>query len=117
VSDKNDELEGNESGRWAADEPTAMWDDSALNDAGFAELMKDRQERPREATGPATNRAAGGSSEAGKIEVTGTHPQPSAPRPASAPQRSGPSALSWALTVALAIGIGVVVFFVVRALR
>ncbi|HEY8428192.1 MAG TPA: hypothetical protein VIL20_07450 [Sandaracinaceae bacterium] len=104
-----------EAPRWAADEPTAMWDDSLLADAGYADLAKHRAEQPRTETGPATERGVKGDVDekvAVSSELTGGHAALPAPR---APKGGG--ALSWVLTVLVAIGVGVAAYFVVRWLR
>jgi hypothetical protein len=110
--DKDEDLAG-DSQRWAADEETAMWDESAMRESGFGDLAQDREAKPRSETGPATTKEFGGDDKA-KVKlganVTGGHQQ----MPAAAPKSSGPSALSWVVTVVLALAIGVAVFFVVR---
>lgn len=114
MSDQDDE--GESSGgapRWAADEPTAMWDDSALEGAGYDQLAKDRAARPRAATGPATEREVRGEDRSAvkvSSELTGAQRlQPAA----SNEKRS----LSWAITIACALALGVAVYLVVRLLR
>lgn len=114
-----DEDDGNTSDseegmRWAADEPTAMWDESLLQQEGFDALVKDRASNPREETGPATLQKVGGTSAAGSIEVspdaTGGHAAVTARRPKG-------RGMSWALTFGLAIGLGFGVYLLVRFLR
>ena len=102
--------------QWAAEEPTAMWDESAMRGQGYDALAKDREDKPREATGPATEREVRGDVKQG-VEVsralTGTHGKLDR-APAPAPKAS---ALSWVITLGIAIALGVGVFFVVRMLR
>lgn len=118
VSDEKPEQDEDEAEamRWAADEPTAMWDESLLEKEGFDALVKDRTQNPREATGPATTEQVGGSSRTGSVEIsseaTGGHRAVSAGGGAKRP-----SGLSWALTFGVAIGLGFLVYLVVRMLR
>lgn len=116
-TDDDDEGSGTDSEegmRWAADEPTAMWDESLLEQEGFDALVKDRSANPREETGPATIQKTGGRSSTGSIEVsadaTGGH------KAVAAPKRRA-SGLSWALTFGIAIALGAAVYFIVRFLR
>lgn len=99
--------------RWAADEPTAMWDDSLLKESGYDALAEHRAEQPRAETGPATRRDVGGDlggSVSVSRDLTGGHPAQRGPGP-----RRG--WLTWAATLALAIALGGVAYFLVRALR
>lgn len=112
----NQDDEGESAGgapRWAADEPTAMWDDSALEGAGYDQLAKDRAARPRAETGPATGRDVRGEDRAAvkvSSELTGAQRlEPVAP--------SEKRSLSWTITIGLAIALGVVVYLAVRLLR
>ncbi|MBX3273040.1 MAG: hypothetical protein KF729_22445 [Sandaracinaceae bacterium] len=113
--DEGGVTDSEEAMRWAAEEPTAMWDESFLEREGFDALLKDRAANPREETGPATVEGAGGKSRTGSVEisseVTGGHPAVSAPRK----RRSG--GLSWALTLVVAITLGFAVYALVRLLR
>jgi len=107
-----DELSSDEAMRWAAEEPTAMWDSSALETEGFDQLIEDRKARPREATGPATTQGVGGSAALAATSVTRSEAGVSKP---AARRRSG--GLSWVLTFAVAIGLGLLVYFLASALR
>lgn len=98
-----------EAPRWAADEPTAMWDESMLRDAGF-----EADAQPSAGSAPATERGVKGDDPNAihvSPELSGGH---RALRP-SDPAK--PSGASWALTLLLAIGLGVAAFFLVRYLR
>jgi hypothetical protein len=99
--------------RWAAEEPTAMWSDHALRDQGYEDLAEHRKVEPRQETGPATRLDVGGTAnsrvELGS-ELTGGHP-------ALKPRRARKGGVSWAVTIALAVGLSVTVFFLVRFLR
>lgn len=112
----NDEKEpggGPESPRWAADEPTAMWDESSLKDAGYDQLAEHREKTPRAESGPATGRGVGGDREQGVYvsrELTGGHAAQGAPKAVT-------SGISWALTVGIAIALGVAVYFLITFLR
>lgn len=118
-SDQDDESAGGaddegspDAPRWAADEPTAMWDDSILKDAGYDQLASHREEKPREATGPATKREVGGDLGQG-IHVS----REAGAAPAAAPAAPRSSALGWILTGVLAILLGGGVYVLIRFLR
>lgn len=101
--------------RWAADEPTAMWNESMMADSGYQDLANDRAEKPRVETGPATGREVKGdvaAKVAVSAELTGGHKAvpPAAP---AAPR----AALSWVITVVLAVALGGAAYFLVRLLR
>lgn len=100
--------------RWAADEPTAMWDESALRDQGFA----DAAEAARAASGPATAPRVGGDDRATVQAPTMPAPTLPAPTMQATPRASAPSGggLSWPLTIAIACVVAVVVYFAVRLL-
>ncbi len=117
TDEHDDDESGDDSGegmRWAADEPTAMWDESLLEQEGFNALVKDRAANPREETGPATIQQVGGKSRSQSVEIsseaTGGHKAVSAPK-------KRPGGLSWALTFGIAIALGGVVYLLVRLLR
>ena len=76
----------------AADEPTAMWDEDSLREAGL-DLGARSSSRPRS-------------------RGTGTDPGLS-----RMPRRQASGGLSWTLTILLALALGAAVFFAVRALR
>lgn len=99
--------------RWAADEPTAMWDDSLLKESGYDALAEHRAAEPRAETGPATQREVKGDV-AGKVTVSGelTGGHPAQPAPAARPPW-----ISWVVTLALAVLLGGVAYFVVRLIR
>ena len=98
----------------AADEPTAMWDSDALANAGIdpnaAGVTKN--------AGPATRREVGGDDQA-NVRV-----QPNAGAPASRPAPVAPApgpasagGMNWAITIGLAVGLAVGVYFLVRYLK
>lgn len=97
--------------RSAADDPTAMWDDAALKEAGLDELAG--RTDARDAAGPATSYGVRGdrrnSVEIGDREGAGSS------RGAAPKARGG--GLSWPVTVILALALGVAVYFLVRMLR
>ena len=110
----DEDEEGPEPPRWAADEPTAMWDESSLKEAGYEKLAEHRAVAPRGESGPATRREVGG--DAGdRVEVsrelTGGH------RAQPGPSKSAGSSISWVLTIGIAVALGVAVYFLVRFLR
>lgn len=97
-----------DSGLHAADEPTAMWDESALLDAGFGEVAA----KPISIAPPATAPSVGGDDRSSVIVGnTGRHrAMARAPRQVSA-------GMSWGVTVGLAVAVGSAVYFLVRALK
>lgn len=97
VSDEDDDF------LHAADEPTAMWDEGSLRDLGLDIPLAQKETAPATA-GTGAHRAIG-------VELTG------AADPAATPQPKRPQALQWIVTIALAIGLGVGVFFLVRMFR
>ena len=110
VSEEKDDLD-HEAQRWAADEPTAMWDDSEMKAGGYDALAEDRQAKPRGETGPATGRSAGGMDDSSIQLSRGPVVQRAA---AAAPRK--PGGISWVLTILLSLGLGVGVFILIRAL-
>jgi hypothetical protein len=113
VSTDKDKSDDDDAPRWAADEPTAMWDDSMMREAGYEAVAN---APPRPEAGPATDRGVKGEDKRAvhvSAELTGGH-KAIAPTPAAAPKSSG---TSWVITLALAIGLGVAAYFVVRFLR
>jgi hypothetical protein len=107
----DDAGDGHRAPRWAADEPTAMWDDSVLEDAGYDRLASHREEKPREATGPATRREVGGDLAQG-IHVS----KATSPGTAPVPSRKNP-AIGWILTAVVAVLLGGGVYALIRFLR
>ena len=90
--------------RWAADEPTAMWDESSLRDAGYDEVAKKKVVETAPATAPdvrGQDAANVHASSAGNVSA----------RPPA------PAGISWALTFLVAGVVGVAVYFLVRLLR
>lgn len=113
-SAEGEDVSSGEAMRWAAEEPTAMWDESMLHDEGFDALVNDRASNPREETGPATTQGVGGA-DASKVKVsasaTGGHPAVAGKRT----KKQG--GLSWTLTIVLAIGLAFAVYVLVSYLR
>jgi hypothetical protein len=107
----------------AADEPTALRDESSLKELGLADIAARHSSRPpgpkpppeRAASpGPAVRRSSQGSDLLGPD--TGSHP------PKRAPMRRRPPAwqaagMSWTLTIVLATLLGTAVFYLVRLLK
>lgn len=94
VSDEDDDF------LHAADEPTAMWDEGSLRDLGLDIPIEQKETAPA-TTGTGAHRAIG-------IELTG---------PDSATKSKGATMLHWIVTITLAVGLGVGVFFLVRMFR
>lgn len=97
--------------RWAADEPTAMWDDRALRDEGYANVADAAPGVV--ASGPATGPDVGGHERA---NVVSQREPTAAPSPAAARPGAG-GGLSWPVTLAIATLVAVVVYFAVRMFR
>lgn len=79
-----------------------MWDEGSLRDLGLDIPIEQKETGPA-TTGTGAHRAIG-------IELTG------GPDPAAAKSK-GATALQWIVTIALAVGLGVGVFFLVRMFR
>ena len=91
----------------AADEPTDIWDEDSLRDAGLDEILAQR----------AANRRALKDS---KAPSAAPPPRPLAtPATRRAPTTHAPpgAGLSWWLTIALALVVGAAVYFLVRYVR
>ncbi len=96
----------------AADDPTAMWDEGALRAAGMSEIAggKPTSLAPAPATGPDVKGDARESVVVGgERERTKRSGSPAQTRPSQG--------LSWPATVALALALGAVVYFVVRLFK
>jgi hypothetical protein len=98
----------------AADEPTAVWDESALRAAGLTDLLSKRKSDPPPP--PATKSVTpGGPSIEVSQEMALPEPEPEAPRemePAT-PSRG----LGWGATLALAIVLGGLVYALIRYVK
>jgi hypothetical protein len=98
----------------AADEPTAVWDAELLRQAGLADLGP----LPEHSVPPPATPASAAVQTAPSIVVdpraTGSHVVGS-PRPAG--NGSPSKELSWRATLALAIGLGAVVYALIRLFR
>ena len=77
-----------------------MWDSGSLKELGLDVPIEQKETGPA-TTGTGAHRAIG-------VELIG---------PAAPPKSSGAQAIQWIVTVALAIGLGVGVFFLVRMFR
>lgn len=100
----------------AADDPTAMWNEDDLREAGMEEVAKRAESLPPPAaTGPEVRGDVRQSVVVGD-ERPAPQAQRAAPRPRPGPAR--PSAgLSWPVTIGLAVALGLVVYFLVRLVR
>lgn len=94
----------------AADDPTAVWDEQALRDAGLDEL-RDEQAVAAPATGPDVKGDSTQSVVVGRGGAPGFRARQQATRP---PPSQG---LSWPMTIALALALGAAVYFLVRLLQ
>lgn len=81
----------------AADEPTAMWDEGSLRDLGLDIPLEQKETGPA-TTGTGAHRAIG-------VELT------------TPPKSQGSQIMQWVVTILLAVGLGVGVFFLVRMFR
>lgn len=108
-SPRDDEDEDDDE-RSAADDPTAMWDEDALRQAGMADIAG--RTDTREAAGPATSYGVRGDAR-DKVVVGRTEAAPAPP--ARTPGQ--PGGLSWTLTIILAGVLGVAVYLIVRLLK
>lgn len=107
----------------AADEPTAMWDEASLREAGFGQVAA----APEPTETSANPEAAGGSPAGPSIVIENMPGAEAAIRPVGTPVRVSPVAvvprpkqpkgLSWPLTIGLAFALGLLVYLVVRFLR
>lgn len=84
----------------AADEPTAMWDESALKELGLEPGLAASQSAPA-TTGTGRHRAIG-------VELT--------QGPADPPKKKS-EALAWVITLVLAVGLAVGMYYLVRSFR
>lgn len=89
------------------EEVTAVWDEDAARQRGFEIKSK--------AAGPATAPGVGGDDRSSVVVSTGlTGRHAAQPSP---PAAEGSGGLSWPVAIAMALGVGVVVFLLVRLLR
>ncbi|HEX5656916.1 MAG TPA: hypothetical protein VFX59_06960 [Polyangiales bacterium] len=95
----------------AADEPTAVWDESALRAAGLTDLLNKRKSDPPPP--PATQSAA---PDRPSIEVSQemAQPQPEPEAPIVMEPAPPSGGLGWSATLALAIVLGGVVYALIR---
>lgn len=109
ADDKN--REDDESSNLAADEPTAVWDVNALREAGLGDLIrKPESEPPPAATAPAKRQGPSMMVDAvaagGPIQHIAAKKKP-----------GDTGELGWGSTVALAAGLGAIVYLAIRFLR
>jgi hypothetical protein len=109
VGEENERPKSDAPPRWAADEPTAMWDEASLKKEGYEGLA----EAPAEpAKGPATAPDVGGEDRRSVLAPeTGTASANAAPGPVES------GGLSWPATLAIATLVAIFVYFAVRMLR
>jgi hypothetical protein len=98
----------------AADEPTAVWDESAMRAAGLTDLiMRHQPERPLAPATPATH--------TGDPSIVIDQSLVAKPAPAVQSIRAAPMApragLSWAATLGIAIVLGGLMYLVIRLVR
>jgi len=110
--DDDDDLDGESH---AADEPTAVWDESALRAAGLTDLLKRRDEPEA----PPATRAVQASSTAPSIVVDDVEtPPPGVVIPADpVPQSALARGLGWGATMIVAVLLGAAVYVAIRFIR
>jgi hypothetical protein len=115
--------DGDDGESHAADEPTAVWDESALRAAGLTDLFSKRKSEPPPP--PATPAAV--SADRPSIEVSddmrpdaatpvAQAPEPEPPRIAEPADPPAPG-MGWASTLALAIVLGAIVYALIRYVK
>ena len=92
---------------FAADEPTAMWDENDLKDLGL-EVPEGRAATGPATTGTGRHRAIG-------IELTEAETDPPPTSVKTGQKRS--DTLTWIATIVLSVFLGVGMYFLVRAFR
>jgi hypothetical protein len=102
----------------AADEPTAVWDEKSLRAAGLSDILGKRPSEPP--LPPAT--PAGGMTQDPSIVVDTTigpnaRPQASAPEQPAELADARPNGMGWPTTVGIAVGLGALVYIVIRLLK
>lgn len=98
-----------------ADDPTAMWDERALQEAGLKDII-DARPAPQSAP-PATAPDVRGSDDSRVVVTRAPTPAPGAVPVAPAATSEEPGGLSWPVVIGLAVALAVAVFFLVRSLR
>jgi hypothetical protein len=115
----DDEFDDGES--HAADEPTAVWDESALRAAGLTDLLKKRGSEPPPP--PATPAREVQSDPSIVIEQDLAAPAVAPDEPAEAAPAAAPAAvpasggLGWGATVAIAVAVGAIVYLLIRLVK
>ena len=107
--DDDDDLEAESH---AADEPTAVWDETALRAAGLTDLLKRREQ---EADAPPATPSVAPSAESSIVIDEGVDPALS--QVIAADPATPAKGLGWAATLAIAVVLGGVVYYLIRLLR
>jgi hypothetical protein len=119
-----DEYDDDDGESHAADEPTAVWDESALRAAGLTDLLNKRKSDPppppatkstvpdRPSIEVSEDVARAAAAELAASRVTNPEPMPAA-EPAPAPQ----GGLGWGATLGLAVVLGAIVYVLIRLLK
>lgn len=102
----------------AADEPTAVWDESALRAAGLSDLLSKRDSAPPPppATAPVSSSAQDQSIVVDQESLVPKNPPTPVPE---APERLAPQegGLGWGATLAIAVLLGALVYGLIRYLK
>ena len=111
--ESDDDLDGESH---AADEPTAVWDESALRAAGLGDIVSRRE---TEKAPPPATRAPVRRADASIVvdEAATSSAQPDAPRARLTSQPAAAGGLGWAATIVIAVALGAVMYFVIRHFR
>ena len=100
----------------AADEPTAVWDESALRAAGLSDLLhkRDSEPPPPPATSPTPSSTTDPSI---VIDPSTLAPKVATPVPQSTPQAANDGGLGWGATLGLAVALGAIVYALIRFVK
>lgn len=105
----------------AADEPTAMWDEASLREAGFNQVAQMEPTESRTNPAPEAQQPGGPSividnmpDASAAMRIQGT---PVRASPVIVPAKKRSSGLSWPLTIGLAAALGTFVYLIVRFLK
>jgi hypothetical protein len=100
----------------AADEPTAVWDESALRAAGLSDLLHKRDDEPPPP--PATSPTPSSTTDPSiVIDPSTLAPKVVTPVPQQAPQAGADGGLGWGATLGLAVALGAIVYALIRFVK
>jgi len=102
----------------AADEPTAVWDESALRAAGLSDLLQKRDSEPPAPAATAPMRSADASivvDQASIVAPANKTPTPVPDRPAAPASADG--GLGWGATFVIAVVLGALMYALIRYVK